>query len=261
MSTTTATCDAAAAALQALVLAAIEKELTPSYPCQEPIMNALAVQAAVCGHDSFYPRFSNPRVLHDLCLTFGINLLVPTVQLIPTSAAAAASAVPVDPPTSAVVVESSVDPSPAAAADTEAPITTDSANPTSTSKPSVIIPSAKGASPSPSSTVSAAASAAIGSTSPPAGIPTAGIVGITFGVLILGLIAAIVYSRKKKRAVQNQELVFSSNRSTNTMELEARRGDVKKMAYAEKEDGVEGGAGRSVRYAPPVNAYSSHGKQ
>ncbi|KAI8828272.1 hypothetical protein BJ741DRAFT_626863 [Chytriomyces cf. hyalinus JEL632] len=260
MSTTA--CDAAEAALQALVLAAIDKELTLSYPCQQPIMNALAVQAAVCGHDSAYPRFSNPRVLHDLCLTFGINVLVPTVQLSTTSStAAAASAVPVDPPTSAVVVESPVDPSPAAV-DVAAPTTADSAKPTSTSKPSVIIPSAKGSSPpSPSSTVSSAASAAIGSTSPPAGIPTAGIVGITFGVLILGLIAAIVYSRKKKRAVRNQELVFSSNRSTNTMELEARRGDVKKMAYAEKEDEVESGAGRSVRYAPPVNAYSSHGKQ
>ncbi|KAJ3391658.1 hypothetical protein HDU80_010999 [Chytriomyces hyalinus] len=259
----TTTCAAAEAALQALVLAALDKELTPGYPCQQPVMNALAVQVAVCGHDSPYPRFSNPRVLHDLCLTFGINLVVPTVQLSTTSAAAAASsAVPVEPTTSAVVFESPVDPSPAAASDTEAPITTDSAKSTSTSKPSVIIPSAKAASPSSSSTVSAAASAAIGSTSPPAGIPTAGIVGITFGVLILGLIAAIVYSRKKKRAVINQELVFSSNRSTNTMELESRRGDVKKMAYAEKgDDNVESGAGRSVRYAPPVNAYSSHGKQ
>ncbi|KAJ3234473.1 hypothetical protein HDU78_005834 [Chytriomyces hyalinus] len=259
MSTTT--CAAAEAALQALVLAALDKQLTPSYPCEQPVMNALAVQVAVCGHDSAYPRFSNPRVLNDLCLSFGINLVVPTVQLSTTSAAAA-SAVPVEPTTSAVVFEPPVDPSPAAASDTEAPITTDSAKSTSTSKPSVIIPSAKAASPSSSSTVSAAASAAIGSTSPPAGIPTAGIVGITFGVLILGLIAAIVYSRKKKRAVTNQELVFSSNRSTDTMELESRRGDVKKMAYAEKgDDGVESRAGRSVRYAPPVNAYSSHGRQ
>ncbi|KAJ3384158.1 hypothetical protein HDU80_001062 [Chytriomyces hyalinus] len=257
--TTTTTCAAAEAALQALVLAALDKQLGPSYPCEQPIMNALAVQAAACGRDSAYPRYSNPRVLHDLCLTFGINLVVPTVQLSTTSAAAAAaSAMPVEPTTSAAVVESSVDPSPTAAV---APTTADSAKPTSTSKPSVIIPSAKAASPSSSSTVSAAASAAIGSTSPPAGIPTAGIVGITFGVLILGLIAAIVYSRKKKRAVRNQELVFSSNRSTNTMELESRRGDAKKMAYAEKEDEFEGGAGRSVRYAPPVNAYSSHGKQ
>ncbi|KAJ3231479.1 hypothetical protein HDU78_007705 [Chytriomyces hyalinus] len=260
MSATTTTCAAAEAALQALVLAALDKQLGPSYPCEQPIMNALAVQAAACGRDSAYPRYSNPRVLHDLCLTFGINLVVPTVQLSTTSAAAAASAVPVEPTTSALVVESPVDPSPAAV-DVAASTTADSAKPTSTSKPPVIIPSAKAASLSSSSTVSAAASAAIGSTSPPAGIPTAGIVGITFGVLILGLIAAIVYSRKKKRAVRNQELVFSSNRSTNTMELESRRGDAKKMAYAEKEDEFEGGAGRSVRYAPPVNAYSSHGKQ
>ncbi|KAJ3236412.1 hypothetical protein HDU81_010795 [Chytriomyces hyalinus] len=261
----TANCDAAATALQDLIVASLVKSSQTavsngSYACQQSIMNALAVQAAVCGHDSIFPRFSNPRTLQDLCSTFGINLLIPTVQLGPTATVSTTSAVPVEPVTSATFFgpESTIDPSPAAV-DTAAETTTaDSAKSTSsTSKPAVIIPSAKPAPASPSATVSAAAaaSAVVGSNTPPAGIPTAGIVGITFGILILGLIAAIVYSRKKKRAVRNQELVFSSNQSTSTMELESRRGNAKKMAFAEK----GGEAGGSVRYAPPVN--SSHGKQ